>query len=142
MAWIDGGAEWVGVPEYAIGYASYATAVRHNLTVGNVEADGGLPIALKPQTVAAAVSNKLLGGIPPDLRLSLVAAPGKDSYPICALLWAVVLASQSNEQGKELVRFLRWAAHEGQGLLRDKNFFPLPAELVKRVDATLDAVAR
>jgi len=79
--------------------------------------------------------------IPADLRYSLTDAPGEDSYPVSGTVWAVLYADQTaSPDGAELVAFLKWATHEGQGYLSDLPYAKLPPELVKRIDERLGRV--
>ena len=54
--------------------------------------------------------------------------------------WAVLYLDQPTGKGKELVRFLHWATHEGQAHVRDLRFAPLPPELVARIEQKLRGV--
>lgn len=99
-----------------------------------------------PKTVgaaAAAVQDKT----PPDQRISLIFAPGPDSYPIINYEYAIVNRRQPNETIAAAVRnFLAWAIDpEGgsaAGFLDAVQFLPLPpkiAALSKRQIAKIGA---
>ena len=75
--------------------------------VKNQEGEFLLPT---PETMTAAAS-KLDARTPPDERLTLVFAPGRDSYPLIAYEYAVVSTRQRDPAVAEAIRkFLKWAA--------------------------------
>lgn len=124
----------------AIGYVELSFALANNLRVGRVQNRESRFVAPTPAGISAALA-AVLPTIPADLRYSLTDAPGEDSYPVSGTVWAVLYANQSAAPtGPELVAFLRWATHEGQGYLSDLPFAQLPPELVKQIDERLEGV--
>jgi phosphate transport system substrate-binding protein len=80
---------------------------------------------------AAAATDK---STPPDERLSLIFAPGENSYPIINYEYAIVNPKQGDPaKAAELKRFLDWALSEGQSnkYLGAVHFLPLPASVQK-----------
>ena len=76
--------------------------------------------------------------MPADFRLTLVDAPGKDSYGICGLTWLLVYKAQRDEaKGKALVAFLKWAIRDGQKMNAPLLYSPIPKPVVEKVDQTL-----
>jgi phosphate ABC transporter phosphate-binding protein len=123
----------------AIGYVELNFALAKSLAYGRVENSEGEFINPTLTHVTAAAANKL-DKIPDDLRYTLTNVPGKSSYPICGTTWAVIYIDQPPEKARELVKFLRWAVHDGQRYTRDLNYAPLPPELVPKIDKLLDKV--
>jgi phosphate ABC transporter phosphate-binding protein len=124
----------------SIGYVELTYALQNNLCFGLVRNRKGNFVHPSLEGVSAAATASL-DTIPDDLRFSLTNAPGDDSYPIAGTAWAVVFINQSNvKAAPELVAFLRWITHEGQAYVKDLQFVPLPQELIKRIDAKLDAI--
>lgn len=115
-------------------------AVKENLNVALVKNTAGQYVKPSFESVTAAASALL--AIPPDLCFSLINAPGEQSYPVCGTTWAVLYQnlSAAGAKGKELVKFLRWAVHDGQAYLRDLRFAPLPTPLVARIDEKLGVI--
>jgi phosphate transport system substrate-binding protein len=67
------------------------------------------------KTVSAAADG-LIAKTPADERLSLVFAPGAESYPIINYEYAIVNAKQANpEQAKAIKEFLGWAVESDGG---------------------------
>ena len=74
-------------------------------------------------------------------HLILTDAPGKDAYPISGFTWLLVYKDQPDAQkGDALVRFLWWAIHDGQKMAAALDYAPLPAPLVRKVEATLKSI--
>jgi phosphate transport system substrate-binding protein len=78
--------------------------------------------------------------VPDDLRFSLTDAPGRDSYPICGSVWAVLYVAQTSARGRHVVDFLRWATHDGQGYCEELGYAPLPPNLIRKVEAKLESI--
>ncbi len=96
-------------------------------------------VRAEPANLTAAVRT-IDAKIPEDLTFNLIDQPGKDSYPIAGVIYAVFSDKQSEANRKQIVDFLRWATHEGQADVTKAGFAPLPRELVGRVDQRLDAI--
>jgi phosphate transport system substrate-binding protein len=86
-----------------------------------------------PFTVQSA-ANQLVDKTPPDERISLVFAPGPNSYPIINYEYAIVNKDQANPQVAAALReFLLWAINPKEGnsprYLDQVHFIPLPARI-------------
>jgi phosphate transport system substrate-binding protein len=82
-----------------------------------------------PANISAAAS-ALVPKTPKDERVSLIYAPGANSYPIINYEYAIVNPKQPDEQTrKALVDFLTWAINEGNSpeYLDQVHFLPLPS---------------
>jgi phosphate transport system substrate-binding protein len=107
------------------------------MTVASLRNRDGQFVAptLEATSAAAAGAAKTM---PADYRVSIVDAPGKDSYPIAGLTWLLVYKDQKDEaKGKALVQFLKWAIHDGQKMEAALDYAPLPNSVVDRLDKTL-----
>ena len=79
--------------------------------------------------------------MPDDFRVSLTNAPGDQAYPIASFTWLLVYRDQGNEaKGKALVKFLWWAIHDGQKHPAALLYAPLPAPVVKRLEAKIKQI--
>jgi phosphate transport system substrate-binding protein len=81
-----------------------------------------------PQTIGAA-AGALIPKTPKDERISLILAPGADSYPIVNYEYAIVNPKQQDPQvRKALVDFLTWTITQGNTAqyLDKVHFLPLP----------------
>jgi phosphate transport system substrate-binding protein len=124
---------------YAVGYvgASYeAGAAKDNLIVATLENQAGNFLLPTPATVTAAAS-VLTPRTPPDERLTLVFAPGADSYPLINYEYAMVADRQPNSQTATAVsNFLLWCISPEGGnaatLLDPLHFMALPTSIRAR----------
>lgn len=92
-------------------------------------------VQASPQTVAAAVAASA-AKTPPDERISLVFAPGADSYPIINYEYAIVKSAQPSPAAAAAVRaFLEWVISPQGGsaphYLQAVGFVPLPAPIAR-----------
>ena len=97
-------------------------------------------VRAEPANLTAA-ARAILAEIPEDLTFDLINKPGKDSYPIAGVIYAICSDRQPESSRKRIVDFLRWATHEGQAGVEKTDFAPLPTELVQRVDHRLESIA-
>ncbi len=121
----------------AIGYVELAYANQNKMNVASLRNRDGHFVAptLEATSAAAAGAAKTM---PADYRVSIVDAPGKDSYPIAGLTWLLVFKDQQNEaKGKALVQFVKWAIHDGQKMEAALEYAPIPKVVVEKMDKTL-----
>ncbi len=126
----------------SIGYIDllYTSFQEITLDYGAVQnKDKSAFVHAEPANLTAA-ARAVFAAIPEDLTFDLIDKPGKDSYPIAGVVFAVCADRQPESDRKRIVDFLRWATHEGQADVVKTAFAPLPAELVERVDRRLDAI--
>jgi phosphate transport system substrate-binding protein len=123
-----------------LGYVELAYAVQNKLPVGVVKNAAGKFVepTIESTTAAAAGASK---DMPADFRVSLTNPPGDDAYPIASFTWLLVYKNQPDEtKGKALAKFLWWATHEGQKYPKDLLYAPLPAPVVKQIEAKLKEI--
>jgi phosphate transport system substrate-binding protein len=93
---------------------------------------------LPTATTIGAAARALDAKTPADERISLIFAPGADSYPIINYEYAIVNPKQSDAtKTPELKKFLSWALAEGQSpkFLDAVHFLPLPESIVAKSKA-------
>ena len=121
----------------AIGYVELAYAKQNRMAVAalrNREGTFVLPTIESTSAAAAGAAKSM----PADFRVSLVNAPGKDSYGICGLTWLLVHKEQKDQaKGKALLSFLKWAIRDGQKIGPTLDYAPLPKPVVEMVDKAL-----
>jgi phosphate transport system substrate-binding protein len=135
----DGVAKAVSKKTGALGYVELSFALERNLNFAQVRnsADRWINPSLESVTAAANASLEI---IPSDLRYTLTNPPGDNSYPIAGSTWVVMYRNQPGAKGKELVKFLHWAVHDGQKHLADMRYAPLPPNLVQRIEDKLASI--
>lgn len=125
----------------AIGYVEATYARQNRLPVASLRNAAGNFVAPNPNEVAAAAISALaLVADTPDLRLSIVNAPGADAYPIASFTWMLVAPELIGPaKTKALRAFLEWALHEGNEVAQSLGYEPLPTPLADRLLGSFDA---
>ena len=123
----------------SIGYVELIYAVQNKIPYGVVKNSSGAFVkASLESTTAAAASSK---SMPADFRVSITDAPGKDAYPISSFTWLLIpQTSKDAAKGKILVDFLNWMVTDGQKLVADLSYAPLPAPVVEKEKAAIKSV--
>ncbi|HJQ53737.1 MAG TPA: phosphate ABC transporter substrate-binding protein PstS [Gemmatimonadaceae bacterium] len=126
----------------SIGYVELAYANQNNLPSAAVANQSGKFIRASGVGVTAAASG-VAAALPAntDYRISIVNAPGADSYPISAMTWILVYQRQPDAaKGKKLVDFLTWAYTSGESMAASLDYAPLPAELTSKLKTRLSQI--
>jgi len=123
----------------SIGYVELIYAVQNNIPYGSVRNSSGnfVKASLAGVTAAAASAPKM----PPDFRVSITNAPGKDAYPISSFTW-LLIPEQSKDpaKGKILNDFLNWMVTDGQKMTTALSYAPLPDNVVAEVKEAIKQV--
>ena len=126
----------------AIGYVELSYATQNKLPVALIRNASGAWVAPTLESVTAAAAGaaaKLPANT--DYRISIVNAPGKTAYPISSFTWILVYEHPKDSvKGKALANFLRWAYKDGESVAGSLDYAPLPASMVRRLDARLTAL--
>jgi phosphate transport system substrate-binding protein len=143
----DGLVQVLAATPYSIGYVgiSYADQVaKAGLGTAMVENQAGKFLLPSPQSIADAAA-QLDPRTPPYERITLVFAPGDNSYPLINYEYAVVSKSQPDTATASALRsFLRWAIAESGGnnekYLAPVGFIPLPDFIRGLSEAQIDEI--
>src|SRR5579864_3588489 len=123
----------------SIGYVELIYAVQNKIPYGSVRNSAGafVKASLEGVTAAAASAPKM----PPDFRVSITNAPGKDAYPISSFTW-LLIPSQSKDpaKGKILADFLNWMVTDGQKMTTALAYAPLPENVAAKVKEAIKQV--
>jgi len=125
--------------EGSIGYVELIYAVQNKMSYGSMQnASGNFVKASLDSTAAAAASVK---SMPPDFRVSITNAPGKDAYPISTFTWLLIPA-QAKEASKQkiILDFLNWMLDSGESMAAQLTYAPLPQEVATKVRATVKQI--
>ena len=135
----EGVAGMVRQMDGAIGYVELIYALQNKIAYGSVRNTAGNFVkASLDSTTAAAASVKTM---PADFRVSITNAPGKDAYPIASFTWLLVPAkSKDPQKGKILHDFLNWMLDQGETMVSQLNYAPLPANVASKVRARVNEV--
>ena len=123
----------------SIGYVELIYAVQNKIDYGSVRnSSGAFMKADLASTTAAAASVK---SMPNDFRVSITNAPGKDAYPISSFTWLLIPEKSKDEKkSKILADFLNWMVNDGQKLVADLSYAPLPASVAEKVKGAIKQV--
>jgi phosphate transport system substrate-binding protein len=123
----------------SIGYIELIYAEQNKILFGSVKNSAGtfVKASLESVTAAAASAPKM----PPDFRVSITNAPGKDAYPISSFTWLLIpTQSKDPAKGKILADFLSWMATDGQKMTSSLSYAPLPENVAAKVKETIKQV--
>jgi phosphate transport system substrate-binding protein len=124
----------------AIGYVELNFARRSDIGYGAVQNPAGHFVRAAAATITAAC-NAMQASMPDDFRISLVDAPGKDSYPISSFTWIYVPTSgPSGDRSRALKQFLGWALEDGQTVARGLGYATLPHAIQSKAQAAIGSI--
>ena len=122
----------------AIGYVDYADAKASGLVFASVKNQAGDYVAPSTTAASAAASQATVA---PDLTFSAIWAPGAASYPITYQSWDLVNEAQSSSQtAANLKGYIGYLLGDGQKLLPELNYAPLPANIDQMATAQLSKI--
>jgi phosphate transport system substrate-binding protein len=135
----DGMVQTIARTPYSLGYVGgsfQAQADKAGLITAMLENQDGKFLLPNAQTITAAAA-VLTPRTPADERLTLVFAPGADSYPLINYEYAMVSEKQPNpETASAISNFLLWCLSPQGGsaksLLDPVHFIPLPTSIRAR----------
>jgi phosphate transport system substrate-binding protein len=124
----------------SIGYVELAYAKQNKLAFANLRNAAGRYVTPSIASVTAAAAGAKLPKNT-DYRVSIVNAPGKDSYPISSFTWILAYQNQPDRvKGAKLVNFLRWAYKDGEKSASALDYAPLPAPMVAELQNRLKTI--
>jgi phosphate transport system permease protein/phosphate transport system substrate-binding protein len=134
---------------YTIGYVELAYAIQTGMSYAALQNQVGrfvVPSLESAKAAAAALSPALPPGDGVWEKVSLLNAPGDDSYPIVSFSYIILyrdlaaVPGMTRLKAKVLVEFLWWAVHEGQKYAAALHYVELPPEVVALNEETLRLV--
>jgi len=133
----------------SIGYIELSYALTTDTKYANIQNKESNFIKPSLDSTAAAVSSfapALPKGDASWKDISVVNAPGKDSYPIASFSYLLLYKdlgtnpSIDETKAKDLVDFISYAITDGQTFASDLGYVPLPNEVVKLNQETLKSL--
>ena len=153
----QGVANTIGVPgsgqgtPYSIGYVELAYALTSKMTYGFIQNKAGNFIEPTLDTTKNAVQNAattLPAGDASWSSVSLLNAPGDQSYPIATFTYLILYKDMVNnphiksaDQAQAIVDFIKWAITTGQQQSSALGYVPLPDSVVGTDMATLSSLS-
>jgi phosphate transport system substrate-binding protein len=116
----------------SIGYVELIYAIQNKLGYAQVKNKSGQWIDASLESVTAAAAANIQN-IPPDLRFSIVDAPGNTSYPISTATWLLAYKNMTDQsKALALTRLLWWATHDAQRFNNDLAYAQVPQPLTAK----------
>jgi phosphate transport system substrate-binding protein len=143
----EGVANSVNTTPNAIGYVELAYALTTGMKHAAIQNQAGnfVPASINSTEAAvAAAASALPAGDQPWTNVTVVNAPGADSYPLASFSYLLLnkelttnpsLSDQNKAQN--LVDFINWAITDGQQFAPDLGYVPLPEQVVQLNKETL-----
>lgn len=134
---------------YTLGYIELAYALTTGMPAGSVQNKAGKfiePTLESTRAAVAASAPNLPAGDASWSNVTMVNAPGADSYPIASFSYLLVPKELSNnpsmteQKAKALVDFINWAVTDGQKFAPDLGYVPLPDNEVQKIKETLNGL--
>jgi phosphate transport system substrate-binding protein len=119
----------------AIGYVDYTDAKASGLSYASVKNKDGQYVAPSTEAASAAAAGTTVA---PDLTFHAVWSSGASAYPITYQSWDLVFEKQSNANDAAMLKsYLGYLLGDGQQLLPELNYAPLPSSLDSQAVAQL-----
>ena len=122
----------------AIGYVDYADAKASGLTFASVKNKAGKYVAPSPATASPAGAGVTVA---PNLTFAAVWATGANTYPITYQSWDLVYTKQPNANDVKMLKaYLGYLLGDGQKMLSQLGYAPLPANIDSKAVAQLSKI--
>ncbi len=136
----EGVAGFVKQTPGSIGYVELIYAKSNGLPYATIQNKAGQFVEPTLESVTAAADGALKT-MPADYRVSITNAEGKTAYPLSAFTYLLVWKTMPDvNKGAKLVKFLKWAATEGQSQAAALHYAPLPKSLAKKIETTVGTI--
>jgi len=123
----------------AFGYVELIYAIQNKIPFGIVKNSSGSWIKGSLQSTTAAAGS--VKNMPDDFRVSITNPPGKDAYPIASFTWLLIPAQfKEAAKGKVMVDFLTWMLDQGESMVSQLDYAPLPDSVKNKVQARIKEV--
>ena len=123
----------------SIGYVELVYALQNNIPFGPVKNAAGSFVKASLQSTNAAATS--VTNMPKDFRISITNAGGKSSYPISSFTY-LLIPTQWQDQTKKnaITSFLNWMLDQGQSMVEQLNYAPLPKPVVQKERAKIKEI--
>jgi phosphate transport system substrate-binding protein len=141
----DGVTSAIQGTEGAIGYIEYSYAKNANLPTVVVATGASQPVPLTAQNVANGVAQATVAGSGNNLPLNLKSTyttKAPNAYPIVLVTYEITCSKGLAADQSALVKsFLAYtASNDGQGILSDLGYAPLPASIGQQVQSAVQTI--
>ncbi|RLC27947.1 MAG: phosphate ABC transporter substrate-binding protein PstS [Deltaproteobacteria bacterium] len=138
----EGVASYVKRIKGSIGYVEYAYALQNHLTHVKLRNRDGGYVEPAAATFQAAAANADWAHAKGFYRV-LTDQPGKNSWPITGASFILMYRRQMKpDTGRGVLKFFDWAYQNGAKMAEELDYVPMPAKVVRLVEATWHKVIR
>jgi len=131
----EGVAAYVKQIKGAIGYVELSYATSNKLAYGAMKNAAGNFVQPNLKSIQSAGASADWANSK-DFSLVITNAPGVDAWPISATNFIIMSKKPKNPaNAKEAINFFRWVYTSGDASAQQLGYVPLPADLVKRIEA-------
>ncbi len=135
----EGVAGMVRQMEGGFGYVELIYAIQNKIPYGAVKNSSGEWVKGSLHSTTAAGGS--VKNMPDDFRVSITNPPGKDAYPIASFTWLLVPAQfKDAAKGKVMVDFLNWMLNQGESMVAQLDYAPLPDNVKDKVRARIKEI--
>jgi phosphate transport system substrate-binding protein len=114
----------------SFGYVELIYAIQNNMPYGKVKNSSGNAVKADLASVTAAAAGAAKD-MPPDFRVSITNAPGKNAYPISSFTWLLIPEKFSDAAKRDAIKgFISWMLTDGQNEVEALSYAKLPKEVV------------
>ena len=136
---IGGVAQIVKSKKGAIGYVDLSDAKASGLRYASIKNRAGKFV--EPTTAAASAAGEGIA-VKDNLLFSALDAKGDKAYPLTAQTWVILYAKQTDRaKGEALKKYVTFLVKDGQKLLSEIDYAPLPQNLRDKAVKQLDKIA-
>ncbi|MFF1647346.1 phosphate ABC transporter substrate-binding protein PstS [Streptomyces sp. NPDC058240] len=128
----------------AIGYFELSYATSQSLSTVDIDTGGAAPVKATPENASKAIAAAKIKGTGKDLALDLdYGTKAEGAYPIVLVTYEVVCDKGNKAETLPTVKsFLNYTAgDEGQKLLIDAGYAPIPTEINAKVRETIGSLS-
>jgi phosphate transport system substrate-binding protein len=145
----EGVANGIRGSENTIGYVELAYALTTGMPFAFIQNQAGNfvePTLASTEAAVAASAATLPAGDASWNNVTVVNAPGDDSYPIASFSYLLLYKeladnpTMTDAKARALIGFIQWAITEGQQFTPELEYVPLPDEVVKLNQETLSQI--
>ena len=131
----EGVANYVKQIPNSIGYVEYAYVIQNKMTYALVQNSAGNFVSPSADSFSAAAASADWTSAK-DFDLVMTNAPGAQAYPITASTF-VLLPKQPKDKARSdaVIAFFKYALEKGQPQANKLDYVPLPAAVVKQIEA-------
>ena len=131
----EGVASYVKQIKGGIGYVELAYALQNGMPYASLQNAAGNFVQPNAESFAAAAASADWANAR-DFNLVITNAPGANAWPITATNFMLMHKQPKDaKRSAETLAFFKWAFENGQTQANELHYVPLPAELVKQIEA-------